>query len=369
MTNHRIDEILKSCKVLICVGSGGVGKTTTSAALGVRAAQIGLKVLVMTIDPAKRLKAALGIGDNSSSGVKVAGQNYSGQLYATLLNAEEIFKKFILSASTDAELAERLLRNKLYEQLSTTLSGSQEFTSLLQLSKIVDEEEYDLVILDTPPAQHAVDFLEAPAKINALFQDSMVRWFVGDNNEGGFIRKIISRGTQTVLHALEKITGSNFMRELSDFFVSIRAVQNQIGQRSEQVQKIITRPTTVFFLITAFDQAKLREGELLHNYLEGRGCHMKAVLINRAFSIWGGVVERPKHPQLQQIYEGWRGYHEQREQIFAQFSKKWSKKLPVARIPDLNSDISGLNGLEVVANEIALAFDGTGTYRELQSSL
>ena len=145
------------------MGSGGVGKTTLSASFAVAAAKMGRRVLVMTIDPSRRLKVALGIESRGSATItRVPNQNYQGEIFALLLDAESIFREFITSSSTDATVAGRLLKNRLYKELSTTLSGSQEFTSLLQLSKIATDERFDLIILDTPPAQHAIDFLEAP---------------------------------------------------------------------------------------------------------------------------------------------------------------------------------------------------------------
>lgn len=358
MIGGQLEQILKSHKILICVGSGGVGKTTLSAALGVRAAQLGLKVLVMTIDPSKRLKVALGIADDTFACTKIPNQNYPGELYATLLDAQTIFNDFISGASGQSVAANNLFKNKLYQQLSTTLSGSQEFTALLQLSKISYQDEYDLIILDTPPAQHAIDFLEAPDKIGALFEDSIVRWFVGAD-EVGIIRKIISTGTKTVLMALEKITGSRFIQELNDFFKSIQSVQGKISEKTDLVRKILLRQSTGFLLVTGFDEAKLREAEQLYDFLNESQFHMLGIVINRAFPKWILDKNRPVEPKITLECQKWLTYHAQREEIFNQFSKKWSKKLPVVRIPDFNEDVFGIDGLGVVANEVDIAFGRT----------
>lgn len=355
MSGLTIDQIMGSHKIIICVGSGGVGKTTLSASLGVWAAQRGRRVLVMTIDPSMRLKEALGLVGESHRPVEVPGQSYKGALHAQVLNAEEIFREFILGSSSDPAKTNRLLSNRLYQQLSTTLSGSQEFTSLLRLSKIVNEDRYDLIILDTPPAQHAVDFLEAPEKISALFQEGVVRWFIG-GEEVGFFRKMVSQGTRTVLSVLEKITGSRFMSELNDFFSSVKSVQGQIEEKMSQVKKLLGLPTTGFFLVTGFDAAKLREAEVLNGYLQGRGHHLVAALINRAYPKWAVGHEKPHHPELEKEYQVWAKWNKARETLFIEFAQKWSKKLPVVRIPDLNKEVSGLRGLEVVSNEMDLSF-------------
>jgi anion-transporting ArsA/GET3 family ATPase len=317
----------------------------------------------MTIDPSRRLRDALGLVGETPKAVPVPGQKYSGQLSAQLLNAEQIFKEFILQSTHRRELAERLLKNRLYQQLSTTLSGSQEFTSLLQLSKIVSDAEYDTIILDTPPAQHAMDFLEAPEKIEALFQDNIVRWFIGDEDEVGLIRKIISRGTRTVLGALEKITGSTFMRELNDFFVSVRGVQSKINEKTQQVRDILFSPNTGFVLITGFDVAKLKEASMLKAYLDQKGYRLAAVVINRAFPAWAQGKNTMAEGALAATYAQWVQYHSERETSYQIFAGEMGKLLPVVRIPDLNKELTGLEGLEVMVNEMDNAFHTSGNNR------
>ncbi len=351
-----ITNLLQDNKIIICVGSGGVGKTTLSASFAVAAAKMGRRVLVMTIDPSRRLKVALGIESRGSATIRrVPNQNYQGEIFALLLDAESIFREFITSSSTDATVADRLLKNRLYKELSTTLSGSQEFTSLLQLSKIATDERFDLIILDTPPAQHAIDFLEAPEKIGALFQDKIVRWFIGDEAGGGIIQRLISSGTRTVLSALERITGSGFMRELNDFFASVRTVQARIGQKTQMVQELLHSKTTAFVLVTGFNEAKLHEAEELNTYLRSSGFRLELTVINRAFvEILGGLGE-PENEKLAIEYKKWRDYHAGREKLYLEYVKKWRQNLTVIRIPDLNREMSGLSSLEVIADELVEA--------------
>jgi len=346
-----IETIVASKKILICVGSGGIGKTTISASLGVLAAKLGKKVLVLTIDPSRRLKDALGIAENCSSPVKVPQQNFPGELYAMILDAEKIFHDFVVGASKNEEMRERLLKNRLYQQLSTTLSGSQEFTSLLQLSRLADSDKYDLIILDTPPAQHAIDFLEAPQKIQSLFEENIIRWFIGDNVSKGFFRRIISGGTRTVLGALEKITGSVFMSELNDFFRSVRSVQSEINSKTKKVQDILESKQTGFFLVSGFDEVKLQEAEELKLFLQTKSYNLVGILINRAFVQWpqGSHLESSG---LAKIYKPWAEFHSYRENTFRNFSTKIIKTLPVFAVPDLNKELSGLESLEGVASEI-----------------
>lgn len=349
-----------SNKVLICVGSGGVGKTTVSASLGVLAAKSGKKVLVMTIDPSKRLRAALGFSDETQGIVKVPNQNFKGELHATWLDASQIFNDFIESSTENRELGQKLLKNRLYQQLSTTLSGSQEFTSLLQLTKMVDQSDFDLVILDTPPAQHAIDFLEAPEKLHSLFQESVVKWFVGQDQQVGIIRKIIARGTVTVLSALQRITGSDFMIELGEFFKSVNAVQGKITAKATQVRDLLRRPNTRFILVTAFDQAKLREAKELRSYLENEGYGLDGIIVNRAFPKWFEAEKKAGtlygseglSPELSLVKHQWSEFFKDRNANYEIFVKEWKKTIGVLTLPDLGHDISGLESLEAMANEI-----------------
>lgn len=342
---------LRGQKVIICVGSGGVGKTTTSAALGLMAARQGLKVLVMTIDPSQRLKQALNLVDDSGEAVKVPIKNVSGELWASLLDAQKAFSDFVVEAS-DKERAARILENRLYKQLSTTLSGSQEYTSLLQLSKLLQTHKYDLIILDTPPSQHAIDFLEAPAKVAALFQEQVIQWFIGPDDQIGFFQKVFYRGTRLVLGILENITGSHFMRELNDFFQSVRSVQKSISDKTNRVDQLLHSEDAKFLLVTAFDEAKLIEAERLKSYLAKDRYYLAGVVINRAFA----TFNKPKAPDLIAEYNLWDQLFRSRQELNDTYAKKWGSSLPVWQISDFNDELSVFEGLEAVSYELEKAF-------------
>lgn len=340
-------------KTVICVGSGGVGKTSVSAALAIRAAKAGKRVLVMTIDPSRRLKTSLGLDDNHGEVIEVALDNAKGKLFALLLDAEKIFTEFVVGSATEPEQSRRLLRNRLYQQLSTTLSGSQEFTSLLQLSKMAESEDFDLVVLDTPPAQHAVEFLEAPRKLQTLFQESIVKWFVG-KNEVGVFRRLIAKGTQVVLSALERITGSQFMIELSDFFQSVQSLQQRINYKTGQVQDLLKSPQTAFILVTSFDEVKLQEGRSLKAYLKKRDYSLVLSIINRAFPSWYEMhlqAGNSSVAELPQSVLDWLDFYNQKTQMYDRILQSESD-LKTIVIPDFSIDMSGLEAVGVLANEI-----------------
>ena len=169
-----LDELLKTKKVIVCCGSGGVGKTTISASLGVRAAELGLKTLVLTIDPAQRLMTSLGLKSTNEE-VRVTPERFPGELYAAMLDMKRTFDEFIVRLDPSNEVARQVLKNHVYQQLSTALNGSQEYTAMERLLQAVSSGRYDIVILDTPPTKHAIDFLNAPTKIYTLFQESIIK--------------------------------------------------------------------------------------------------------------------------------------------------------------------------------------------------
>jgi len=266
-------------KTIISIGTGGVGKTTLSAALAIGLAKQGQKILVLTIDPSQRLAQALGI--------KPDGEVYKVQenLFACTVNHKKVFNEFILKAAaksmSDSDI-EKLLNNKLYQQLSTQLSGSQEFTSLFKLNEFVESKKYDVVILDTPPAQHTWNFLTAPEKLARLFNEGVSQWFRdADKKNTGVFKKILNLGTQQVLKVLENLTGSEFIKELSLFFTAVQKWQTPLEKEVWACHKLLTANTTEFVLVTALDYSRIYEANKLSHEIFKQGYNLTSVIINR----------------------------------------------------------------------------------------
>lgn len=352
MTN----PIFENVKVLVCVGSGGVGKTTVAASLGVLAAKEGKKVLVLTIDPARRLAQTLGI-EGAKDITKVPGQNFSGELYASVIDHKKTFDDFVARAALKSEAIEKIYRNKLYQQLSTNLSGSQEFTSLEKLYSCYESQQFDLIILDTPPTKHAIDFLHAPQKLSALFTEGVAKWFRDpEGKKTGFFSNILQASTRQVLKVLEMLTGSTFIHELSDFFVNIEKWQSQLLKRTVDVHRMLVAPTTKFCLVTSFDEAKLKEAEYFAREINKGGYHLSAVVLNRVFPYWldlgSALKTEGSEKELSELYEKMRSYFSQKDLIYRQFEAKIKNQVHVFRIPDLVKDISDIQGLEKLSQLI-----------------
>lgn len=351
-------ELIESHRVIVCTGSGGVGKTTTSAALGVAAARLGKRVLVLTIDPARRLATTLGIA-NASGDVRVPRQKYAGQLWAASIDAAQIFADYIERHAKSRTTVERLFANALYQQMATTLSGSQEFTSLSRLLDAATSGDYDLVILDTPPAAHAADFLHAPARLNAVFDSAIVSMFMGRTTGFGFAAAAWKRGMKLILGALTLLTGSAFVRTFNDFFTAIDAIAPDIRETNLRAHELLLDERTAFVLITSYDAAKIQEGEAFHDELEAAGYHLKQVIVNRAWPDWTppdtATLKARRERIAQAAGPGWgrryaalAGYYQARRNLHTRFDD-------LLTIPELEQDVVGLAALEALAERLIAA--------------
>ena len=346
-----LNNLLLNSEAIVCAGSGGVGKTTVSAALGLMAAELGQKVIVLTVDPAKRLATTLGLTEKSSQETLVCKTTQGGELWANMIYPQDIFDQFIRESAPNIEAADRLIKNSLYQQLISRLQGSQEFTSLEKLYQLHSKNYYDLIILDTPPTQNAVDFLTAPQKILALFQDSITKWFLSSGDQSpGFLRTLIGMGTMRALKSLEFLTGARFIQELVDFFGSMRSFQRQLREHSESVQAVLKSSNTNFVLITGFDATKLSEAEQVTVDLKNMGFHLSSVIINRAQPEWlehdGTVNAAPAPPEIVSFYNEVKDFYKNRLKVYKQFAREQNKNCEVYLLPEMEEEkLAGLEGL------------------------
>lgn len=339
-------KLLAEARVIVCVGSGGVGKTTTASSLGMAAAQMGRKVLVLTVDPAKRLKSTMGLSDESVQ--KITHPSIQGELCASVIDAKKTFDEFVVRTAGKSENTQKILQNKLYIQLSTTLSGSQEFTALEKLYSAYESNQYDLIVLDTPPTKHAIDFLEAPLKLSAVFRESVAKWFRDPSKGGSRLSGIFQFGTKQVLKVLENLTGSEFMSELASFFENIEKWQSELERRTSSVHRLLVSPETHFLLVTAFDEAKLKEAAYFSREIKKGGYHLSHVVVNRAFPFWLDelkVEDQNLNQSLRDLKNNYKNYFNQREKLFSGFTEQLGFQGNLVKLPDLPENISDLDGV------------------------
>lgn len=279
-------EWIASKEVVVCSGPGGVGKTTTSAALAVAEARRGRKVLVLTIDPARRLANALGLERFESEVQRVPaepflerGGEFKGELYAMMLDVKAEWDGLMHRYAPEGTDPEKILNNRLYQYLSNNLAGAQEFMAMERLYHLHSEGNYDLVVLDTPPTKHALDFLEAPKKLFRFLEEgSFVRTFI-DRQQGGM--KWVRMGTSAVFKALERLIGGTVIEDISEFVTALEGYYDGFRERARKTNELLTSQKSLFILITAPTPLALSETRYFHQRLEEAGVPFGGFVFNR----------------------------------------------------------------------------------------
>jgi anion-transporting ArsA/GET3 family ATPase len=278
--------LLDDRRLLLCVGSGGVGKTTTAAALAVAAARRGRRTAVLTIDPARRLKDALGItaleGEPHRVPLERLGVSPAGSLDAMLLDAKRTFDALIRRYAPSDAAADRVLGNRIYESLSTALAGSQEYMAMERLHAIASAGQYDLLVVDTPPTQHALDFLEAPERLTALLTSRAAAIL---KNPSLILTRESSRLAQAalaaLLRALERFTGFELLREVAEFVAGIEDLSDGFQSRAAEVARFLRQRETAFLLVTTPESARVAETLAFHHELARSGLPFGGFVVNR----------------------------------------------------------------------------------------
>ena len=250
------DSVLDSRRVVVLVGTGGVGKTTLSAALALAAARRGRRVLVLTIDPAKRLADALGIEELGNRPQKLPrtildrlGVPPEGEMSAMMLDMKRTFDDLVERFAESPEARERILGNRIYQHVSDALAGSAEYSAMEKVYELAERKEVDLIVLDTPPSQHALDFLEAPERLLGFLDSRLVKVLLHPAFAAGRVGfKVFQRGVQRVLRTLEKVSGVGFLQDISEFLLAFEGMSEGFRERAHKVQGLLFGPETAFLL-------------------------------------------------------------------------------------------------------------------------
>lgn len=238
-----------SAQVVVCCGSGGVGKTSTSAALGLALAQSGHRVALLTIDPAKRLADSLNLGAIGGTPTRVPLKNVSGRCEALMLDVEETFEALIRRVATSEDSAERILSNRYFQFASTRLGGVHEYMAAEKVRELALSGEYDFVVVDTPPARNALDFLRAPDRIAGLMDGGVVRWMAMPATRSGW--RALELGSEAVARVLRRLIGQSTIGEIAEFFELFRDLWEGFHVRSNELKQLLSSDQTRFFLITS----------------------------------------------------------------------------------------------------------------------
>jgi anion-transporting ArsA/GET3 family ATPase len=292
----RIDDILAGKRVLVCAGAGGVGKTTSSAAIGAGMAARGHRVLVVTIDPARRLAGALGMPEVGDTPHRVdlpaLGIDGEGELHAMMLDAKGTFDGLVREYAPSPEAGARILANRIYQQLSSAVAGSQEYMAMEKLYELHSTGEWDLVVLDTPPSRHAIDFLDAPARLIRFIEGKALR-FLLHPGAGRFSLRSLGSGSAMVFSALERLTGFALLRDLSEFVAGFEGMYEGFRERAERVSALLASDETTFLLVTIPEEDPIAEAEHFWRSLVERDLPFGGVVVNKVHPDYLGAARRP----------------------------------------------------------------------------
>ena len=281
---HDLAERLAGKRVVICVGSGGVGKTTVSAALALGLAMRGRRVAVVTIDPANRLAAALGLDELSSEphridpGLLAQDMRVAGELWAMMLDAKRTFDQIITRLEPDEERLAAILSNPVYRELSTAVAGSHEMSAIAKLYELYEEHDFDTIVLDTPPSRNALDFLNAPTRLLGFMEGRALQVFLAPT---GLTARLFGRGTGIVFGIFARITGIDMLGELSRFFRSLSGVIDGFGAQTRAVAELLRAPSTAFVIVTSPELEPAREASFLAARLDETGMAREGLIVNR----------------------------------------------------------------------------------------
>jgi len=298
-------QVVERHDVIVCAGSGGVGKTTAAATIALWGAQHGRRAAVLTIDPARRLADSLGLPPTGGSEVEVPreflrkhGIEITGSLSAMMLDQKGAWDSLVERHAPTAETRERILSNRFYQHLSQSFAGSQEYMAVEELARLRDSGRYDLIVVDTPPSRHALEFLEAPQRLNDFLDRKVVRWFVKPYASAGWsAMRLFNRTAGFVLRTLEEATGVAVLAEISDFFAGMETLFDGFGERTERVYKVLQSPRTAFVVISSPEEEVLEEAEYLGDKMAALGMPLRAVVFNRVHAEFTEPIDRADFPR------------------------------------------------------------------------
>ncbi|GAB2863088.1 ArsA family ATPase [Streptomyces deserti] len=280
-----LDPLIEDPKtrIVVCCGAGGVGKTTTAAALGLRAAERGRKVVVLTIDPARRLAQSMGIDslDNTPRRVKGIDDSAGGELHAMMLDMKRTFDE-IVEAHADPERAAAILSNPFYQSLSAGFAGTQEYMAMEKLGQLRARDEWDLIVVDTPPSRSALDFLDAPKRLGSFLDGRLIRLLTAPAKLGGRAgMKFLNVGMSMMTGTLGKLLGGQLLKDVQTFVAAMDTTFGGFRTRADATYKLLQAPGTAFLVVAAPERDALREAAYFVERLAAEQMPLAGLVLNR----------------------------------------------------------------------------------------
>ncbi|SOX56386.1 anion transporter [Mycobacterium ahvazicum] len=366
-------EILadRANRVVVCCGAGGVGKTTTAAAMALRAAEYGRTVCVLTIDPAKRLAQALGVNDlgNTPQRVPLAPE-VTGELHAMMLDMRRTFDEMVIQYSGDAR-AQTILDNQFYQTVATSLAGTQEYMAMEKLGQLLGEDRWDLVVVDTPPSRNALDFLDAPKRLGSFMDSRLWRLLLAP---GRGIGKLVTGAMGLAMKALSTVLGSQMLGDAAAFVQSLDATFGGFREKADRTYALLKRRGTQFVVVSAAEPDALREASFFVDRLSQESMPLAGLILNRTHPLLCALpVERAidgieslksdANPDAASLGTAVLRIHADRGQTAKREIRLLSRftganpNVPVVGVPSLPFDVSDLEALRALADQITAVGD------------
>jgi anion-transporting ArsA/GET3 family ATPase len=283
------EELVTASSILICAGPGGVGKTTIAAAVALEAARRGRRACVVTIDPAQRLADALGLEEltNDPHRVETGGEG-PGELWALMLDTKGTFDALVTQYSASAVQAKIILANPFYRNISSALSGTQEYMAVEKLYELHSSGRFDLVVVDTPPTRHALDFLDAPRRLTRFLNNRIFRLLMMPTRAG---LRAVNLATQLFMRTIAKVVGGEVVREAVAFFTAFEGMEQGFRERAERVEALLAAPATSYVLVAAPRRSDVEEATYFADRLVEASARVSAVIVNRMYPRFGPPVD------------------------------------------------------------------------------
>ncbi len=351
----NLRQLIEQRTIIVCCGSGGVGKTTAAGAIAVEGARLGRRTCVVTIDPAKRLADALGLDALTNEPGQIDGDwPEGGELWALMLDTKLTFDDLVARYARNAEQASHILSNRLYRNIAGALSGTQEYMAMEKLYELHDEGRFDLIVIDTPPTRNALDFLDAPRRLTHFLDNRIFRMLVMPART---YMKMVGLATQAFLKTVAKVVGSDVVKDAVDFFAAFEGMEQGFRERAQKVLELLSEPVTAFVLVAAPRRDAVDEAMYFAGRLQESDIEVQALVVNRLHPRFGPVPSvltkpgtgavSPEVAPLLALVKNLRDLEgiAEREERYLKSLTRQVAPAPVVRVPLLDDDVHDVAGL------------------------